>query len=299
MPKVRSSKPRGEKPGSKFRGPREDNRQQGKPRFEEKSFEKKSFEKKSIEKTERTVPENLTIGRNPVMEAIKAGRTVEKLFVQKGVSEGSIRKIIAMAREKGIVIIETEREKLNAMSDGAIHQGIAATVSPYKYVEIEEMLALAKRKGEDPLILVLDEIQDPHNLGSILRSAEIMGAHGVVIPKRRAVGLTPVVAKASAGAIEYVAVAKVSNISQALEKLKAKGLWVAAAHMDGKPCYKEDLKGPLALVIGGEDQGVSKLIVEKSDYLIKIPMKGKVPSLNASVAASIILYEVFKQRVGV
>lgn len=273
---------------------RDDDRKKFESKGKAKEFRNFDDNKRQEEGEEQL---NITIGRNPVMEAMKAGRTVEKLFVLKGSTEGSIRKIIGMAKEKGIVIIETDAIKLSTLSNGNNHQGVAAIVTPYSYVEIEDLLAIAERKGEEPLIIILDEIQDPHNLGSILRSAEALGAHGVIIPKRRSVGLSPTVAKASAGAIEHVAVAKVSNLVQAIEKLKSKGLWIASAHMGGKPCYKENLKGPLAVVIGGEGEGVSKIIIDNSDYLVKIPMKGKITSLNASVAASVILYEIFKQRI--
>lgn len=237
-------------------------------------------------------------GRNPVIEALKAGRTIEKLYVAKGTYEGSIKQIISMAREKGIVINEVERSRLDAMSETGSHQGVIAVVSPYSYVEVDDILAIAQGKGEAPFIIVLDEIYDPHNLGSILRTANAVGAHGVVISKRRAVGLTPTVAKASAGAIEYMKVAKVTNISQTLKALKDRGLWVIGADMDGDRAYYEpDLTGPAALVIGNEGEGISKLVKDNCDIIVKLPMKGEISSLNAGVAGGIIMYEILKQRI--
>lgn len=237
-------------------------------------------------------------GRNPVIEALKAGRTIEKLYIAKGAYEGSIKQIVSMAKEKGIIITEVERARLDAMSETGSHQGVIAIVSPYSYVEVDDILAIARSKGEAPFIIVLDEIYDPHNLGSILRTANAVGAHGVVIPKRRAVGLTPTVAKASAGAIEYTKVAKVTNIVQTLKYLKEKGLWVIGADMEGDRQYFEaDLTGPAALVIGNEGEGISKLIKENCDIIVKLPMKGEIASLNAGVAGGIIMYEILRQRI--
>lgn len=237
-------------------------------------------------------------GRNPVIEALKAGRTVEKLYIAKGANEGSIRQVISMAREKGIVINEVERAKLDAMSETGSHQGVIAVVSPYSYVDVDDILDIAQKKGEPPFIIVLDEIYDPHNLGSILRTANAVGAHGVIISKRRAVGLTPTVAKASAGAIEYVKVAKVTNIVQTLKSLKDKGIWVIGADMDGdRPYYEADLKGPIALVVGNEGEGIGKLVKENCDIIVKLPMKGEISSLNAGVAGGIIMYEILRQRI--
>jgi 23S rRNA (guanosine2251-2'-O)-methyltransferase len=237
-------------------------------------------------------------GRNPVVEALRSGRTIEKILIAKGSQEGPIKWIKAMAKDKGIVVNEVERVRLDNMSETQSHQGVIAIVSPYKYVEVDDILAYAQEKGEQPFIVVLDEIYDPHNLGSILRTAEACGVHGVIISKRRAVGLTPTVAKASAGAIEYVKVAKVTNISQTLKYLKDKGIWVAGADMDGEKSYfEEDMTGPIALVIGSEGSGIGKLVKENCDFLVKLPMKGKISSLNASVAGAVMMYEILRQRI--
>jgi 23S rRNA (guanosine2251-2'-O)-methyltransferase len=236
-------------------------------------------------------------GRNPIIEALKAGRTIEKLYIAKGASEGSIRQIVSMARERGIVINEMERFKLDSMSETRNHQGVIAIVSPYAYAEVDDILEEARIKGEQPFIILLDEIYDPHNLGSVIRTANACGAHGVIISKRRAVGLTPTVAKASAGAIEYVKVSKVTNMTQTIKYLKEKGLWVAGADMDGEKMYYEaDLSGPIALVIGSEGEGVGKLIKDNCDFIVKMPMKGQISSLNAGVAGAVLMYEVVRQR---
>ena len=238
---------------------------------------------------------NLLIGRNPVTEAIKAGRPVDKILMQKD-AEGSARAIASLAREDGIVVQYVDKLVLDKLAPGKAHQGVAAYVAAHHYVGVEDILAAAKARHEDPLIIILDELEDPHNLGAILRSADAAGAHGVIIPSRRSVSLTETVAKASAGAIEYVPVAKVGNLSRCIELLKSKGLWIASVDMDGKPYPAVDLKGPLALVIGGEGSGVSRVVREKSDYIVSIPMKGHVNSLNASNAAAIVLFEAARQR---
>lgn len=269
-----------------------------------KGFDKKykSFEKtrgaKNIkeEKNGEDIP--MLEGRNPIIEAIKSGRTIEKLLIAKGSQEGSIRQIVAMAREKGLVIVEVDREKLDYMSETKSHQGVIAITSPYKYVDVEDILNYAKEKGERPFVIILDEIYDPHNLGAIIRTANAVGAHGIIIPKRRAVGLTPTVAKASAGAIEYVKVAKVTNISQTINQLKENGLWIVGADMDGdKPYFESDLTDSIALVIGSEGEGMSRLVKERCDYLVNMPMKGEISSLNASVAGAVLMYEVVRQRI--
>ena len=238
---------------------------------------------------------NLIIGRNPVTEALKSGRTIDKVLIQKE-AEGSAKKIASMARERKLQVQYVDKMVLDRLAPGRPHQGVAAYAAAHAYVGIEDILALAASRHEDPLVIILDGLEDPHNLGAVLRSADGAGAHGVIIPSRRAVGLTEVVAKASAGAIEYVPVAKVGNLSRAIDLLKQKGLWIAAVDMDGETYSKASLKGPLALVIGGEGSGVSKLVREKSDYIISIPMKGHVNSLNASNAAAIMLYEAARQR---
>lgn len=236
-------------------------------------------------------------GRNPVLEALKAEREIDKILIAKGAEQGSVQKIIGAAKDRGIPIQYVERQKLDQLSESHSHQGIIAFVAAYRYVEVEDILAKAAQKGESPFIVILDEITDPHNLGSILRTANAAGVHGVIIPKRRAVGLTAVVAKTSAGAIEYVPVAKVSNLAQTIDTLKDKGLWVVGADMDGQNTYYEqDLTGNTALVIGSEGQGIGRLIKEKCDFIVRIPMKGQLSSLNASVAASLMMYEVMRQR---
>ena len=238
---------------------------------------------------------NLIIGRNPVMEAIKAGRSIDKVLMQKD-AEGSAKKIASLARDKKIVVQYVDKIALDKMAPGRPHQGVAAYVAAKDYVSLDAILANAKKRGEDPLIVILDGLEDPHNLGAVLRSCDGVGAHGVVIPARRAVGLTETVAKASAGAIEYIPVAKVTNLGQAIDQLKEKGLWIAAVDMDGENYSDAKLTGPLALVIGGEGQGVSDIVRKKSDFIVSMPMKGKVNSLNASNAAAIMLYEVDRQR---
>ncbi len=237
------------------------------------------------------------VGRNPVLEALRSEREIDKILIAKGAEQGSIQKIIGIAKEKGIPIQYVERQKIEQLSETHAHQGVLAYVAAYEYADIEDMLKKAEDKGESPFLIILDEITDPHNLGSVIRTANAAGAHGIIIPKRRSVGLTAVVAKTSAGALEYVPVAKVSNIAQTIEGLKAKGIWVIGADMEGEQTYyKADLMGNIALVIGSEGKGIGRLIKEKCDYLVNIPMKGEVGSLNASVAASIIIYEVMRQR---
>lgn len=234
-------------------------------------------------------------GRNPVTEAIKSGREIDKLLVSA--REGSIKKIVAMAKEKGIVVQEVVRTKLDELSETGAHQGVIALVAAHDYATVEDILANAEQKGEKPFIILLDEITDPHNLGSILRTANATGAHGVIIPKRRSVGLSSVVAKTSAGALEYTPVARVSNLAQTIEKLKEQGIWFYATHQDATQSYTEvDLKGGIGIVIGSEGNGVSRIVAEKCDFLISIPMKGEINSLNASVAAGVIMYEALRQR---
>ncbi len=236
-------------------------------------------------------------GRNPVLEALKSGRTINKIIVAAGEREGSIRQIIALARENGIVVQETDRRNLDALSVTKSHQGIIAYVSVKEYAQLDDILKVAEEKGEPPFIIILDEIADANNFGSILRTADAVGAHGVVIPKRRAVGLTPAVAKASAGAVEYVHVARVANLAQTIEYLKKKNIWVVGTDQSGeKEFYKSDLKGPVALVIGSEGEGMGRLIREKCDFVVNIPMKGNISSLNAAVAGAVVMYEILKQR---
>lgn len=241
--------------------------------------------------------ENQLEGRNPAIEALKSGREIEKIFVASGSNQGSIKKIVAMAKDKGIIVQLVDRKKLDAMSSTGSHQGVIALVAAHEYKSIQDILDLAQKREEPPFIIILDEIEDPHNLGAIMRTAECAGAHGIIIPKRRSVGLTSVVAKTSSGAIEYIPVAKVTNISATIEELKEKGLWIYGADVDGEEYYYEkDLKGSIGIVIGNEGKGISRIIKEKCDFLVKIPMKGKVSSLNASVATAVITYEVLRQR---
>ncbi len=236
------------------------------------------------------------IGRNPVLEAIKSGREIDKIMVKKGEIEGSLCPLIKKAKIAGIPVIEAERQKLDTIAEGGNHQGVIAYAAAHSYVEVSDILALAEKKGHAPFIIILDKITDPHNLGSILRTANCVGADGVIIPKRGSVGLNEVVAKTSAGAIEYVPVAKVTNIAQTIEALKKQGLWIAGAEAGGEGMYKTDLTGALALVIGSEGEGISRLVKEKCDFLVEIPMFGDVNSLNASVAAAVLMYEVVRQR---
>ena len=238
-------------------------------------------------------------GRNPVIEAIKNDREIDKIMIANGAKEGSIKKITAMAKEKNIIIQYVDRNKLDEISTSHSHQGVIANVSEYKYFELDDLIQNAKDKGEDPFFIILDEITDPHNLGSIIRTADAVGAHGVIIPKRRSVHITPTVAKASAGAVEYVPVCKVTNIVNTIKTLKEHGMWIAAADMDGQTFYEQNLTGPIGLVIGSEGFGISRLVKKNCDFTVKMPMVGNVTSLNASVAGSILLYEIFKQRMGV
>lgn len=235
-------------------------------------------------------------GRNPIIEALRSDRPIDKLMISNTSKEGSIKKIIGMAKEKNIVIQYVDKHKLDEISTSHSHQGVIAIVSDYKYYELDDLLEIARKKGEDPFFIILDEITDPHNLGTIIRTADAVGAHGVIIPKRRSVHITSVVAKASAGAVEYVPVCKVTNIVNTIKQLKKEGLWIAAADMDGEVFYEQNLTGPLALVIGSEGFGVSRLVKQNCDFVVKMPMIGNVSSLNASVAGGILLYEIFRQR---
>ena len=235
-------------------------------------------------------------GRNPIIEALRSDRPIDKLMISNTSKEGSIKKIIGMAKEKNIVIQYVDKHKLDEISTSHSHQGVIAIVSDYKYYELEDLFEIARERGEDPFFIILDEITDPHNLGTIIRTADAVGAHGVIIPKRRSVHITSVVAKASAGAVEYVPVCKVTNIANTIKHLKKEGLWIAAADMDGGVFYEQDLTGPLALVIGSEGFGVSRIVKQNCDFVVKMPMIGNVSSLNASVAGGILLYEIFRQR---
>ena len=242
------------------------------------------------------LPEDMVAGRNAVMEALKGSRSVNKLMIANGSTEGSIKEIIAVAKEKGVNIQYWDRSKLDSIARGIRHQGVLAQVAPVQYAELEDILQVAKDRNEPPFIVLLDELEDPHNLGAILRTADAAGVHGVLIPKHRSCPLSATVAKTSAGAVEHVPVARVGNLVQTIKKLKQEGLWVAAADMAGKDYYDTDLTGPLLLIIGSEGQGVGRLVKEQCDFVVRIPMVGKINSLNASVAGSILMYEAMKQR---
>ena len=241
--------------------------------------------------------EELTIeGRNSVLEAFRSGKTIDKLFVQDGCKDGPILSITREARKHDTLIKYVPRERLDQLSETGKHQGVIAYAAAYEYAEVEDILKNARDKGEEPFIFLLDNIEDPHNLGAIIRTANLAGAHGVIIPKRRAVGLTATVAKTSAGALNYTPVAKVTNLAATIDELKKEGLWFVCADMGGESMYRLNLKGPIGLVIGNEGEGVSRLVKEKCDYIASIPMKGDIDSLNASVAAGVLAYEIVRQR---
>lgn len=235
-------------------------------------------------------------GRNVVMEAILSGRAINSIYVKKGEKHGSIFEILNAAKKAGIPVKQLDPEVFLAMAKTRGHQGVIAVVSPVEYCDVEDILEYAAQKKETPFIMILNELTDPQNLGSILRTADCLGVHGVIISKHRACGITPTVAKVSAGAVEYVKIARVTNINSAIRDLKQKGLWIMGADAQGKACYETDLTGPIALVIGGEDKGLGKLVKESCDMLIKIPMAGHINSLNAAVATSILGYEIMRQR---
>jgi len=253
----------------------------------------KKYQEKAVERFEENP--NLLIGRNPVTEAIKAGRPIDKILMQKD-AQGSALKIASMAREEGLQIQYVDKAVLDRLAPGRPHQGVAAYAAAHDYSTVDDILNAARAKGKDPVVVILDNLEDPHNLGAIMRTVDGAGFDGVIIPNRRSVSLTETVAKASAGAIEYVPVAKVSNLAQTVDYLKEQGLWIAAVDMDGTVYDKSDLKGALAIIIGAEGFGVSELLRKKSDYIVSIPMNGKVNSLNASNATAIILYEALRQR---
>lgn len=241
--------------------------------------------------------EELTIeGRNAVIEAFRAGKPIDKLFVLDGCQDGPVRSIIREAKKHDTIINYVEKERLDQISETGKHQGVIAYAAAYEYAEVEDILKIAEEKGEPPFIILLDNIEDPHNLGAIIRTANLAGAHGIIIPRRRAVGLTATVAKTSAGALNYTPVAKVTNLTKTIEELKEKGLWFVCADMSGEVMYKLDLKGAIGLVIGSEGEGVSRLVKEKCDFTASIPMKGDIDSLNASVAAGVLAYEIVRQR---
>ncbi len=247
---------------------------------------------------EKRTNENMIEGRNAVLEAFRSGKTVDKLYVQDGCKDGPVQTILREARKQDTIVQFVGKERLSQLSETGKHQGVIASVASYAYSTVEEMLALAKERGEDPFLILLDNIEDPHNLGAIIRTANLAGAHGVIIPKRRAAGLTAVVAKTSAGALHYTPVAKVTNLVKTMEELKEQGLWFVCADMDGERMYDLNLKGPIGLVIGSEGEGVGRLVRETCDFVASIPMKGQISSLNASVAAGVLAYEIVRQRLG-
>lgn len=240
--------------------------------------------------------EEMTIeGRNAVMEAFRSGKTIDRVYVLKGCQDGPINSILREARKHDTLVNFVAKERLDQMSETGKHQGVIASAAAYAYAEVKDMLKLAEEKGEPPFLFLLDDIEDPHNLGAIIRTANLAGAHGVIIPKRRAVGLTATVARTSAGALNYTPVAKVTNLSATIEELKEKGLWFVCADMGGTTMYDLNLTGPIGLVIGNEGDGVSRLVKEKCDFVASIPMKGEINSLNASVAAGVLAYEIVRQ----
>lgn len=241
--------------------------------------------------------EEFTIeGRNPIMEAFRAGKTIDRLFVLDGCQDGPVKSIVREAKKTDCIVTYVKKERLDQMSETGKHQGVIAYAAAYEYAEVEDILKAAEEKGEPPFIILLDNIEDPHNLGAMIRTAHQAGAHGIIIPKRRAVGLTATVAKVSAGALNYLPVAKVTNLAVTIDELKEKGLWFVCADMDGELMYQLNLKGPIGLVIGSEGEGVGRLVKEKCDFIAKIPMFGKVDSLNASVAMGVMSYEIVRQR---
>lgn len=280
-----------------------------------KNFKKGTVDKKSIGRTidkafkrdRRTIEEKKfetnnefkIEGRNAVIEVLKSDKTINKLMVLHGDRQGSIKEIIRLARERNIIITEVDKNKLDRISETKHHQGVIAMISPIEYKTVSDILKIAKERNEDPFIIVADEIEDPYNLGALIRSAEIAGCHGIIIPKRRAVAVTEIVSKVSCGATEYLPVARVNNINEIIRELKEKGLWVIGTDENAaKLYYEEDLSGPIAIVIGSEGKGISKVTMDNCDMVVKIPMKGHIPSLNASVSGGIIMFEVLKQRMG-
>lgn len=246
---------------------------------------------------EQHVNELMIEGRNAVLEAFRSGKPIDKVFILDGCQDGPIRTIVREAKKHDTVLNFVAKERLAQLSETGKHQGVIAYAAAYEYAQVEDMLALAKERGEDPFLFLLDNIEDPHNLGAIIRTANLAGAHGVIIPKRRAAGLTATVAKTSAGALNYTPVAKVTNLAKTMEELKEEGLWFVCADMGGESMYRLNLTGPIGLVIGSEGEGVGRLVKEKCDFVAGIPMKGNIDSLNASVAAGVLAYEIVRQRI--
>lgn len=262
-----------------------------------KNNNRKNYDNRDNKPKDENEYDDIVEGRNAVLELLNSDRDINKIFVQSGERHGSINKIIAVAKENKVVVTEVEKSKLDFMSKTKNHQGVIAVVPPFNYCEVEDILDFAKSKNEDAFILILDGIEDPHNLGSIIRTAETAGVHGIIIPKRRAAAVNSTVAKTSAGAVEYMKIARVTNISDAIDKLKRAGLWICGTDISTeKYYYNQDLTGPIGIVIGNEGNGMSEKVRKNCDFLVKIPMKGKVTSLNASVSTGIVVYEAVKQR---
>ena len=274
-----------------------------KGKFEKNNFNKKESNKNRMQKNEERNQEEKRFddqieGRNSVLELLESGKDVNKIFVTRGEKHGSINKILGIAKERKIIVVEKDKRQMDEMAQEENYQGVIAIVPPFEYVEISDILQVAKERNEDPFVIVLDGIEDPHNLGSIIRTAETAGVHGVIIPKRRAASVNSTVNKASAGAVEHMKIARVTNISDAIEELKQAGLWVCGTAVDtNKYYYNQDLTGPLAIVIGNEGKGIGEKVKKNCDFLVKIPMKGKIQSLNASVSTGIVIYESVKQRI--
>lgn len=262
-----------------------------------KNNNRKNYDNRDNKLKDENEYDDIVEGRNAVLELLNSDRDINKIFVQSGERHGSINKIIAVAKENKVVVTEVEKSKLDFMSKTKNHQGVIAVVPPFNYCEVEDILDFAKSKNEDAFILILDGIEDPHNLGSIIRTAETAGVHGIIIPKRRTVTVNSTVAKVSAGAVEHIKIARVNNITETIRKLKENGLWIIGTDGEARTLYyNQDLKGDIAIIIGSEGFGMSRLVKENTDMLVKIPMKGKITSLNASVSAGIIIYEAVKQR---
>ena len=288
---------RGSKPYQKERGGNRPFRERA-PREDRRFNDDEAFiEREDTREDDRLNPDFIT-GRNAVLEALRNERSMESINIAKGENKGSILKIIAMAKDQGIPVKEVSTVKLDSMSGGAPHQGVIGIASAHEYATMEDLFARAEEKGEKPFFIICDELEDPHNLGAVIRTAEAAGAHGIIIPKRRSAGLTPVVYKTSAGAVEYLPVVRVANLASTMEELKEKGVWIYAADMDGENWCSVDYTGSVALVIGSEGRGVGRLIKDQCDFLVSMPMNGKITSLNASVAAGILMYEVARQRAG-
>ncbi len=294
---MRNGKAKGKKQERTDKQPNQENKLNKRESFKKEKPEfTRGYNRRSAVPEDFEIDENILFGRNAVIEALKSEREIDKILIQKGEKEGSVIKIISAAKAKSIVTLEVEKSKLDELTGREKHQGVVAYVAAHEYVSVEEILEDAAAKGEPAFVLILENIQDPHNLGAIIRTAHTAGVHGIIIPKRRAVGLTGTVAKASAGALEHTKVAKVSNIAQTIKELQQKGLWIACADMDGKVLFEENLTGPIGIVVGSEGEGISKLTKQTCDYVVSVPMYGKVTSLNASVAASLMVYEVVRQR---